>query len=104
MNKSTIKCNNCSHSIPEGSSFCNHCGAPVPPQDSESPTKGESRQVTENIYLGKDGKYHWCYEFKMLSNPALLFTIWRVLLFLLYPSLFDNNRTRSNQRQGGHVV
>lgn len=85
MNKSTIKCNNCSHSIPEGSSFCNHCGAPVPPQDSESPTKGESRQVTENIYLGKDGKYHWCYEFKMLSNPALLFTIWRVLLFCFIP-------------------
>lgn len=87
MNKSTIKCTNCRHFISEGSSFCNHCGAPVPSRDGESSAteKGESRQVSENIYWGKDGKYHWCYEFRMLSNPALLFTIWRVLFFCFVP-------------------
>ena len=37
-------------------------------------------KVTENIYLCPDGVYRWVYEFPMLKNPAILFTVWRVLL------------------------
>lgn len=47
----------------------------------------EGKKITENIYLGKDGKYHWYYEFRMLRNPAILFTVYKVLglsFFLVY--------------------
>ena len=37
-------------------------------------------KVTENVYLCPDGVYRWVYEFPMLKNPAILFTVWRVLL------------------------
>lgn len=37
-------------------------------------------KVTENIYLCPDGVYRWVYEFPMLKNPTILFTVWKVLL------------------------
>ncbi len=37
------------------------------------------QKVTENIYLCPDGKYRWIYEFPMLKNPLLLFTVFKVL-------------------------
>ena len=39
--------------------------------------KGE--KVTENIWYCPDGVYRWSYEFNMLKNPAILFTVWKVL-------------------------
>lgn len=36
-------------------------------------------RITENVYLCPDGKYRWVYEFPMLKNPVLLFTVFRVL-------------------------
>ncbi|WP_036606926.1 hypothetical protein [Oribacterium sp. P6A1] len=36
-------------------------------------------RVTENVYLCPDGKYRWIYEFPMLKNPVILFTVFRVL-------------------------
>lgn len=36
-------------------------------------------RVTENIYLCPDGKYRWIFEFPMLKNPVLLFTVFKVL-------------------------
>ena len=52
---------------------------------------------TSNIELCEDGKYRWIYEFQMLKNPVLLFTIWKILilvfggvgLFVLLISLRD---------------
>lgn len=43
--------------------------------------KAEGTQVTENIYLGADGKYHWFYEYRLMSNPVVLFTCLKVLAF-----------------------
>ncbi len=55
-------------------------------------------KVTENIYLCPDGKYRWYYEFPMLKNPTILFTVWNVLgiaggvIYLIYflTSIGDN--------------
>ena len=37
-------------------------------------------KVTENIYLCPDGVYRWFYELNMLTNPTILFTVWKVIL------------------------
>lgn len=42
----------------------------------------ESRRVTKNIVLGKDGKYHWYYEFKLLKNPTILFLLWKMFFWI----------------------
>lgn len=55
------------------------------------------QKVTENIYLCPDGKYRWYYEFPMMKNPGILFTVWKVLgisvgivwLFMLVISMGD---------------
>ncbi|MBO4414141.1 MAG: hypothetical protein IKX86_02620 [Clostridia bacterium] len=39
--------------------------------------KGE--KVSENIWLCPDGVYRWTYEYKMLKNPTIIFTVWKVL-------------------------
>lgn len=39
----------------------------------------QEQRVTPNIRLCPDGFYRWVYEFSMLKNPAILFTIWKVL-------------------------
>ncbi|MCR5156114.1 MAG: hypothetical protein K6C96_05500 [Butyrivibrio sp.] len=43
----------------------------------------QGQKVTENIYLCPDGKYRWVYEFNMLKNPAILFTIWKIFGILI---------------------
>lgn len=43
----------------------------------------ESRQISENIILCRDGSYRWIYEFPMLRNPVILFTVLKVLLLPL---------------------
>ena len=37
-------------------------------------------KVTENIYLCPDGVYRWIYELNMITNPTILFTVWKVIL------------------------
>ena len=53
--------------------------------------KIEGKKITENIYLCEDGKYRWTYEFNMLKNPVILFTVWKVLsisFFVVYAFAF----------------
>ena len=53
--------------------------------------KPQGKMVTENICLCADGKYRWTYEFDMLRNPSLLFTIWKVIgisFFAVYALTF----------------
>ncbi len=35
-------------------------------------------QVTNNITCGPDGVYRWMYDFSMLKNPTILYTLWKV--------------------------
>ena len=59
--------------------------------------QNQGKQVTKNIWLCPDGVYRWTYEFDMLRNPTILFTVWKVLgisfgavyLFTLIISLFQ---------------
>ena len=46
--------------------------------------KIRGQQVTENIYLCPDGKYRWYYEFPMMKNPTLLYTVWKVLALAFF--------------------
>lgn len=42
----------------------------------------------DRVTLCADGKYRWVYEFPMLRNPTLLFTVWKVLAIAgLVPAL-----------------
>lgn len=39
----------------------------------------QGQQVTKNIWRCPDGVYRWTYEYHMLRNPTILFTVWKVL-------------------------
>lgn len=43
-----------------------------------------AEQVTPNIYLGTDGKYHWYYEYKLMKNPTIFYTTMKVLWFSMF--------------------
>ena len=45
----------------------------------EQTRKMQGLQVTKNIWLCPDGVYRWTYEYHMLRNPTVLFTVWKVL-------------------------
>lgn len=55
------------------------------------------KQITENIWQGTDGVYRWAYEYDMLRNPGIMFTVWKVLgisfgivfLFITVLDLFE---------------
>ena len=94
-------CKSCGNPMNDTAKFCENCGAPVaaaPTSHSVSHTKAQTTEkpkrqrkptaekmmqkgtpVTENIYLCPDGVYRWYYEFPMLKNPTILFTVYKVL-------------------------
>ena len=39
----------------------------------------QGQKVTQNIWLCPDGVYRWTYEYDMLKNPTIIFTVWKVL-------------------------
>lgn len=86
-------CPECGSNLPDDARFCEACGTRivpaerVSPQDASSTGETESdvlpegSKVTENIVLGKDGKYHWYYEFKLLKNPTVLLLLWKIFFW-----------------------
>ncbi|MCR5733923.1 MAG: zinc-ribbon domain-containing protein [Lachnospiraceae bacterium] len=48
------------------------------PKDTGSVPSG--RYVTKNIVQSEDGVFRWIYEFPMMKNPTILFTVYKVLL------------------------
>ena len=101
-------CENCGKEMPDGAKFCPECGTVVPAGEvrdglmqaaeiiehkktADRPANRKNRssylngseisgeKVTDNIYRCPDGKYRWYYEFHMLKNPVILFTVWNVL-------------------------
>ena len=81
-------CQNCGSAIIEGSALCENCGAPIvgsrpvagnAPVRQEPPRLEQPEQVTPNICPYPDSFYRWVYEYSMLKNPTILFTIWKVL-------------------------
>ena len=57
------------------------------------------RRMTENIYHCSDGKFRWIYEYSMMKNPVILFTILKIFgiigliifLFVVFVSLVSGN-------------
>lgn len=73
-------CLNCGNEVSEGAQFCENCGAKLEVSVGRS----------GNIMLCSDGKYRWYYEYPMLKNPTILFTVWKVLLIAgLVPALIS---------------
>lgn len=78
-------CGNCGTEVLEGNSFCTNCGKPVAAENRQTSVQKDDREeiegkvVTPNIKYCPDGVYRWIYEYDMLRNPTLLFTIWKVL-------------------------
>ncbi|SFG06641.1 zinc-ribbon domain-containing protein [Oribacterium sp. WCC10] len=77
-------CTNCGQKIPKGAKFCSNCGAPAGKEKKAAVADKEKellkgQRISENIYLCPDGAYRWIYEFDMVKNPVLLFTVWRVM-------------------------
>lgn len=79
-------CKRCSQKIPEGSRFCEQCGAPVDSEIQGSKTDQElpHQQVSPGIVIGGDGVLRWVYEMNMWKNPTLVITIWKVLLLAAF--------------------
>ena len=74
-----MNCIKCGKPAEDGLNYCPYCGEPLPCADPMLPCSEGAERVSENVYLCTDGKYRWFYEFKMLKNPTILFTVWKVL-------------------------
>ena len=93
-------CENCGEKLSPNAAFCENCGTKIlideEPQIEEEtvqkPVRRRQRRTAAaqvevqtvggsgEIKLCADGKYRWYYEFPMLKNPTLLFTIWKVMM------------------------
>lgn len=79
-------CANCGEQIEEGM-FCPSCGAPVDNHNEQ--VMDEEIHVQQNtsnwvspsgeIVQGRDGVYRWAYDFHMLTNPTILYTMFKVI-------------------------
>lgn len=83
-------CKNCGNETADGSRFCSVCGAQITGQDADGATKQQTigtgdleelsgQYVTPNIVKCEDGFYRWYYDYNMLKNPTILFTVFKVL-------------------------
>ena len=81
-------CRNCGHLLPAGAKICESCGTAAEasrhvagkiPARQESAREEQPNQVTPNVCLCPDGFYRWIYEYSMMKNPTILFTVWKVL-------------------------
>ncbi len=87
-------CTNCGKQTDDNARFCPECGAKTGKADMGAaavPSAHTARQpaqappiqgqrVTENIYLCPDGVYRWAYEYKLMRNPTILITIFKVMV------------------------
>ena len=83
-------CKNCGNETADGSRFCSVCGAQIYGQDADGASKQQTigtgdleefsgQYVTPNIVKCEDGFYRWYYDYNMLKNPTILFTVFKVL-------------------------
>ncbi|MBR3043043.1 MAG: zinc ribbon domain-containing protein [Oscillospiraceae bacterium] len=85
-------CPNCGFQISDDARFCEQCGASLNSGGMRAETETnapaqtppvqnaamEGTKVTKNIYLCPDGMFRWIYEFRMMKNPVILFTILKI--------------------------
>ena len=89
----TMKCTNCGAEMKDDSKFCSSCGAAMTAvlsgtDQSRNEMKERPGLNPERVTLCPDGKYRWVYEYPMMRNPVLFFTIIKILcLCALAPAL-----------------
>ena len=85
-------CPNCGFQTSDDARFCEQCGASLngggmsAETETNAPAQAppvqnaamEGTKVTKNIYLCPDGMFRWIYEFRMMKNPVILFTILKI--------------------------
>lgn len=72
-------CPNCGVQIPEGSKFCNRCGAAIggaapdtaQAEAQDGPRLIQDPSLPEGIFRDEQGAYHWIYRMHMLKNPTV---------------------------------
>ena len=88
-------CESCGKNIPDESRFCEYCGSEVK-KTSEAEETTESEEfsaeqdikISGNITKSSEGSYNWMYEFSLWKNPAVLITVFKVLLIaMMAPAL-----------------
>ena len=45
----------------------------------EKTETARGERVTERVWRCPDGVYRWYYEYSMMKNPVILYTVWRVI-------------------------
>ena len=81
-------CMNCGEKIPDNAAFCEFCGektklseaAAVHAGAESEPPAQPAAGGSGNIRLCPDGKYRWYYEYRMMKNPTVLLTVWKIML------------------------
>lgn len=89
-------CTQCGAKIEDGAKFCTECGAKVtdvkpdakPAKSRKKKTAAAADVNVERVTLCPDGKYRWVYEYPMLRNPVLFFSMLKIFcLCALAPAL-----------------
>lgn len=86
-------CENCGKEIAADALFCENCGThsaalsgkqeektkPAPQAEAVQAAETQTAGGSGEIKLCPDGKYRWIYEYPMMKNPTVLFTVLKVL-------------------------
>lgn len=73
-------CLNCGKEWTAEGAVCPQCGAAdAIIQGGAAERESRERRPSDGIRLCGDGVYRWVYELKLLKNPTLLFTLWKLL-------------------------
>ncbi len=93
-------CTKCGAKLEDSAKFCTECGVKCVSAEDAAETEEKTEKKKENISSGinssedivgesvggsgnirycPDGKYRWFYEFPLLKNPTILFTVIKVM-------------------------
>lgn len=78
-----MKCASCGAEVQNNAKFCSECGAALTvaatgARASRKQTIDTSKVNAERVTLYPDGKYRWVYEYPMMRNPVLLFSMLKI--------------------------
>ena len=77
-------CLNCGAELNNNAKFCGECGAKAELAKPEKTSRSKKNKMdasevnVERVTLCPDGKYRWVYEYPMMRNPVLFFTMLKI--------------------------
>lgn len=75
-------CPNCGAELPEGSAFCDKCGAALGGEAQSEPVLTQDPSLPEGIFRDERGAYHWVYHLDMKRNPVLLLVLLKIMVYI----------------------